>query len=53
VRSLKLKANFEMSLVTSTSTKGKMPLLRSFGVGWRGGYNDVAPTALDAARLIF
>lgn len=30
-----------------------MPLLRSFGFGWRGGYKDVAPTALDAARLIF
>jgi hypothetical protein len=30
-----------------------MPLLRSFGFGWRGGCNDVAPTALDAARLIF
>ncbi len=22
-------------------------------LGWRGGYKDVAPTALDAARLIF
>jgi hypothetical protein len=30
-----------------------MPLLRSFGFGWRGGYNDGAPTALDAARLLF
>jgi len=24
-----------------------MPLLRSFGFGWRGGCKDVAPTALD------
>jgi hypothetical protein len=48
-----IKNQFEMSLVTSTPTKREMPLLRSFGFGWRGGYNDVAPTALDATRLIF
>ena len=42
-----------MSLATSTPTKWKMPLLRSFGFGWRGDYKDFAPTALDAARLIF
>ena len=30
--------NFEMSLVTSTPTKWKIPLLRSFGFGRRGGY---------------
>jgi hypothetical protein len=41
-----------MSLVTSTPTKWKIPLLRSFGLGRRGGYKDVAPTALDVARLI-
>ena len=47
-----IKINFEMSLVTSTPTKWKIPLLRSFGLGRRGGYKDVAPTALDVARLI-
>jgi hypothetical protein len=29
-----------------TPTKRKMPLLRSFGFWWCGGYKDVASTAL-------